>query len=584
MPTISIMFRTARQILITTCVAGLFAGLCAVQTSAQTIDDGTLYFPPKLNISASTDPERVSRMLNSRNGVWNDTLNKEGTGRIRFTRKSTWKSCELLPIIFFDQASSVIPSRYLLLSGAATARDYTEDAEPEISEDGLYDEEHPKYYDLLNVLGSRMADFPMFHIALEGGFSAETGETPELAAQRAEVVREYLANVWRIDTSRIALLPPRQMCTLGEHVFTQEEARRVTIRTPFLSLLRPVDYRKSNFTSSMIFFNITLDTQIPPSQVEEIELVAAVDGEVLGRTPIPVSPDSSVYRHVGVGMLGDRWREVNGSVLMQAFVTSAGGHIYTSEQLSIPVEHDDLEETEKTTEGGESEGLPDHWRPLLFFEAGDSCLTPLQEQLLEDRMASMAAELQAGDSGEIMLDVNNVSIQAENPGSIIADLVAGREEYRSVYSAFYDAMNDPSFQNSLYLLPPAEAGDEDKKYVPTITSGMMEAWYGEHADIAGNMMVIGSQHGQLRPRPGSNMELMTARKRTIVQQLRERFGPSIPDSVGGSLPTWSTANTHLPETRFYSRSISINMFFAGTGSVEGEQGKARQTGGNPVDR
>ena len=105
----------------------------------------------------------------------------------------------MLNYIFFDLNSSKIPKRYERLAPADTAvfrienlRDY-----------GTLE----TYYKILNIIGRRMKDNSETSILLTG-FNSNAGVEESNTAssvQRAESVRQYLANVWGIEQYRMKI-------------------------------------------------------------------------------------------------------------------------------------------------------------------------------------------------------------------------------------------------------------------------------------------------------------------------------------------------------------------------------------------
>ncbi|MBK9182053.1 MAG: OmpA family protein [Ignavibacteria bacterium] len=109
-------------------------------------------------------------------------------------------SCKpLLPYVFFDAGSSEIPARYTQRI-PATIGTFTENGLHQMS---MLD----TYYQLLDILGSRMREYPQSTITLTGCISEDTNEEVDgpLAQDRATAVRNYLVNTWSIDASRIVL-------------------------------------------------------------------------------------------------------------------------------------------------------------------------------------------------------------------------------------------------------------------------------------------------------------------------------------------------------------------------------------------
>lgn len=111
----------------------------------------------------------------------------------------------LLPAIFFEQSAHELPARYVRLAPAATdtfsRKSLARLRAPEI------------HYQTLNLIGWRLRSEPDARITLHGSVAA--GESPDLAARRAEEVAQYLRRVWAIEPSRIQIGKGRGPYDLG---------------------------------------------------------------------------------------------------------------------------------------------------------------------------------------------------------------------------------------------------------------------------------------------------------------------------------------------------------------------------------
>lgn len=142
----------------------------------------------------------------------------------------------LLPYIFFDENSSEIPERYKLLSANDSTTFHTDSLVGKSTLDN--------YYQILNVIGDRMNTYESANITLTGCNSNSGNErnNTELSAQRAYNIRDYLINVWEIDSSRISVvarnLPATPSNTKKEEGI--EENRRVEIESDLWEITAPI--------------------------------------------------------------------------------------------------------------------------------------------------------------------------------------------------------------------------------------------------------------------------------------------------------------------------------------------------------
>lgn len=141
----------------------------------------------------------------------------------------------VIPVVFFELGQSALPSRYRLLDAEAT-EGFTETAIATVADDA--------HLEVLNVLGARLKS-SRATVTLTGTTSEEEADREALARARAEQVATYLANVWSVPRSRIAVRS-RIAPTVPTSSATEEgraENRRVEIAVSDESLLAPVQQR-----------------------------------------------------------------------------------------------------------------------------------------------------------------------------------------------------------------------------------------------------------------------------------------------------------------------------------------------------
>jgi outer membrane protein OmpA-like peptidoglycan-associated protein len=144
--------------------------------------------------------------------------------------------------VFFNQGSTAIPDRYVLLE-KSQVKDFKEDQLEVFTPktlSGRSEREMTVYYNVLNILGDRMGKNPAAKITLVG--SSENG--PQEGKIMAESVKSYLVNTYGIDDSRIAIegrnkpkLPSKQQGGAKELELLREDDRRVSIESNSPALL-----------------------------------------------------------------------------------------------------------------------------------------------------------------------------------------------------------------------------------------------------------------------------------------------------------------------------------------------------------
>ncbi len=142
----------------------------------------------------------------------------------------------LLPYVFFARDSAVIPARYVQFD-RKTRTGFQLERIQRGSTLGVY-------YQLLNVIGQRMRDNRRAKLTITGCTSdREQGDTA-LSRRRAEAVRDYLVNVWRVRDNRInvvaRLLPANPSLSEVEPAEGALENQRVEITSDDYAVVAPV--------------------------------------------------------------------------------------------------------------------------------------------------------------------------------------------------------------------------------------------------------------------------------------------------------------------------------------------------------
>ena len=140
----------------------------------------------------------------------------------------------ILNYIFFDVGSAEIPDRYVLLT-KDQVKDFKEDRLEVFKPKrlpGRSAREMVVYYNVINILGDRMGQYPSAKITLSGS----TLEGSKDGKEMAESVKKYLVNVFGINPNRITTdgkLKPRLASEpkggTKELTLLREEDNRVTI-------------------------------------------------------------------------------------------------------------------------------------------------------------------------------------------------------------------------------------------------------------------------------------------------------------------------------------------------------------------
>lgn len=148
----------------------------------------------------------------------------------------------LLPYIFFDRDSAIIPDRYIRLDPRGR-RDFQVERLPRGTTLDLY-------YNLLNIVGARVRDDRVTEITVTGCIS-QFEKDSTLALRRAEAVRDYLVTVWRVPERRIKViargLPANPSLSEVDTMEAARENQRVEISSPGYVVERPVELPDTTF-------------------------------------------------------------------------------------------------------------------------------------------------------------------------------------------------------------------------------------------------------------------------------------------------------------------------------------------------
>lgn len=154
------------------------------------------------------------------------------TVRVRIEEQDSIETLPLLNQIFFAEGSSQLPERYRQLEpqeveGFGNAQ--------------LIGSALDVYYQLLNIIGMRMRRTPDATLTITGHRSG--GETqPRLGRQRAERVKQYLVEVWRVPSRRIQVVGGEMPANPASEAMPEgaEENARVEIASSDLNIIGPV--------------------------------------------------------------------------------------------------------------------------------------------------------------------------------------------------------------------------------------------------------------------------------------------------------------------------------------------------------
>ncbi|MEY3313477.1 MAG: hypothetical protein RLZZ578_997 [Bacteroidota bacterium] len=148
----------------------------------------------------------------------------------------------LLPYLFFDEGSDVIPSRYNKRSQNQVSK---------FTIDELWDSTTIKaYHNILNIIGKRLTMYPKANLTISGhnaGTGIEKNDT-ELSRRRAENVKQYIKDVWGINENRLIVkagnLPKTESKSI-DNLEPAQENRRVEFSSNDSRVMAPLDLKNT---------------------------------------------------------------------------------------------------------------------------------------------------------------------------------------------------------------------------------------------------------------------------------------------------------------------------------------------------
>ena len=202
-----------------------------------------------------------------------------------------------LNYVFFDENSAEIPARYERLKESETEQ---------FSKNGIQSSDRLKtYYHLLNIVGKRMQEENNLNITLTGCNTdiGPEGNNTELSRKRAESVKTYLIDVWKIDGKRIRIearnLPEKSAIKNSEQ--GMQENRRVEIISNNPSLLSPFVSQDTIRTASPPIARFVTDVK-HDNPIEDWNLTIEQQGKVLkvfeGKNDVPGILDWEIVKDV----------------------------------------------------------------------------------------------------------------------------------------------------------------------------------------------------------------------------------------------------------------------------------------------
>lgn len=289
----------------------------------------------------------------------------------------SWDLYPLLAYVFFDLGKSDIPERYNLFSnnGEAKSSGFTDTT----IAGGTLD----KYYHVLNIYGYRLNKFPNEKVTITGTNDNVTPEekgNKELSKKRAQVVYDYLKNVWNIDEKRMTLkfqdFPDTK--SNPKDSLGWQENRRVELYCSEWEVSKPVFEKDPKTFPQPVTMDFLLNNGIEDDLIAK-RTIEVLKGGQPWKTIVAPNTTSPTYKWDWKDEAG-KYPKDNNKYTAKLIITTKSGAECVSEPIEIPIMQVSSE-SKKVTQG--SDTLYENYSLILFpfnsFAAG-----PLNEKIMND--------------------------------------------------------------------------------------------------------------------------------------------------------------------------------------------------------
>ena len=531
-------------------------------------DEDDLYFPALLSILVSP-----MEAINRRPEAVLAPSREEASTVIMIETYTEEEYAPLLPILFFDQGSSVLPHRYLRLDSRGIF-DFTERTDVHIHD--MYDAEiaPSKYYDILNIVGERMTQFPATTISVQGMYSGEPGEDERIGRERGEVVKEYLTTIWRIAPERIVLLSPEGRATENANIFQRQEVRRVTISSESWEIHRPLFYRTVTQSSEFAILHISLDPRMRSEEIADATLSTSAGDTLLATGTLLMEKGSGSQRWTLLwsiprphGRTSRTLAPFPRNVTFHVTLRTIDGRVVKSNDVIVPIRIDSMPLTNQEWLTRRERKAGRRLTEVPFFESGDTALSPLQLMMIERTAAGFSMTTGERSKG-LALMVRSYGSQEEHPeiDPAVMEIVA-RSPF--IHRCLECELTTVRMPNGFLPMTPQmvyDMGDvEDtlERQIDSVIRGIDDAMIRSLMDDESELMK------RLDEDKSNYSETATAQLDTLQMRRNEAVYSGF---LSGSDPSMFIAMTMhtvhienmplhlLPEQRMYRRSVDMWLF------------------------
>lgn len=283
----------------------------------------------------------------------------------------------LLPYVFFEKGSSIIPSRYVQFTPEeASLYDFREFT---MQSAGGLRSTISAYYNIMNVIGRRLVRNPEQILTVFGG--AAYDENDVLANQRARAVVSYLESRFPIAKGRVRIGDPIRSRVNETDPRFADESRRVSFSADW-SIIQPLIIRDTTVTITPP--NLDFEIQSTVAKINELQLSAWQH-----------DAESPLFNYIDVEMPNApiRWRlgeDVDHQPLSEEMLTAqvalidVGFKKYLSDVVRVPVDQFNLYRKKSGKVVG---GKEIHQYNLILFDRNSSDLRPDHIRIIDSVIA-----------------------------------------------------------------------------------------------------------------------------------------------------------------------------------------------------
>ncbi len=250
------------------------------------------------------------------------------------------KQAQLLPYIFFNEGSSVVPARYRRFAPSERMQFRPQTLEKLRPLD--------MYYQILNIVGKRLSENPTAKIVVLGSNSGVGAEKDnrKLSRQRAESVSDYFQDVWKIPAQRIEVrdqnTPSNPANTASGSTDITEiaaENRRVELTSDTPEILAPITFETVQFAVNPPSLRFGLNINAGPGLKQWSLEVSQFEGRET-RTLLETSGGNTFPPQFVWNIDADEVNipSVNGSMDVRLSITDVNNRDADSQLLTIPTE------------------------------------------------------------------------------------------------------------------------------------------------------------------------------------------------------------------------------------------------------